>query len=134
MIPYEDYQKVDIRIGHIISAEKVPDTDKLVKLSVDFGETETETATNETNSIKSVPRQIIRQIVSGIALHFPDVSVLIGKKCAFVANLEPRVIKGLESQGMILAASIKAQDKNETTSAFSLLEVSSDIPPGTKVS
>ena len=122
MITYEDYQKTDIRIGRILSAEKVPDTDKLLKLSVDFGET----VTDETGAIHSKPRQI----VSGIALYFPDLNTLIGKKCAFVANLEPRVIRGLESQGMILASSVKEGDKP----AFSLLEVGQDIPAGTKVS
>lgn len=131
MISYEDYQKIDIRIGHIISAEKVPNTDKLVRLSVDFGETETVVSeTNEAGepgATKTVSKP--RQIISGIALHFPDVSALVGKKYAFVANLEPRVIKGFESQGMILAASVKEGD----TPAFSILEVSSDIPPGTKV-
>jgi methionine--tRNA ligase beta chain len=122
MITYEDYQKTDLRIGRILSAEKVPDTDKLLKLSVDFGET----VTDETGAIHSKPRQI----VSGIALYFPDLNTLIGKKCAFVANLEPRVIRGLESQGMILASSVKEGDKP----AFSLLEVGQDIPAGTKVS
>jgi tRNA-binding EMAP/Myf-like protein len=126
MISYDDYQKIDIRIGQVLSAEKVPETDKLVKLSVDFGEIET--VTDETGATKSVSRP--RQIISGIALHFPVVSDLIGKKYAFVANLEPRVIKGFESQGMILAASVKEGD----SPAFSILEVSSDIPPGTKVS
>ena len=132
MISYEDYQKIDIRIGHILSAEKVPATDKLVKLSVDFGETKT--IPGETNEVGEVSEAKViskpRTIVSGIALYFPDVQALVGKKYAFVANLEPRVIKGIESNGMILAASVKEGD----APAFSILEVSSDIPPGTRVS
>lgn len=105
MIPIDDFKKIEIKIGEILSAEKVPDTDKLLRLSVAMGE--------------DVPRQI----VSGIAMHFPDPSALVGKKCAFAANLEPRVIRGLESNGMILAVSTE-------DGKFSLLEVSGDMPAG----
>lgn len=106
MINIEDFKKINIVVGKILSAEKVPDTDKLLKLSVDLGE------------------EVPRQIVSGISLYFPDCSVLVGKKCMFVANLEPRVIRGLESQGMIMAVSTE-------DGKFSLLELSDDIPAGT---
>lgn len=108
MATYEDFKKIDIKVGKILSAEKIPDTDKLLKLSVDFGEDEP------------------RTIVSGIALHHPDEQVLVGKKCAFVTNLEPRVIRGVESNGMILA--VISEDNN-----FSLLETQNDIPEGSKV-
>ena len=107
MISYDDFAKVEIRVGKILSAEKIPDTDKLLKLSVSFA---------EENS---------RQIVSGIALYFPDPAILVGKKCMFVANLEPRTIRGFESNGMLFAVSTE-------DSKFSLLEPSSDIPEGTK--
>ena len=107
MININEFKKVEIVVGQILSAEKIPDTDKLLKLSVDLGE--------------STPRQI----VSGISLYFPDCSVLVGKKCMFVANLEPRVIRGYESQGMILAVSTE-DDK------FSLLEPKNEIPVGTR--
>ena len=107
MINIDEFKKVEIVVGQILSAEKIPDTDKLLKLSVDLGE--------------STPRQI----VSGISLYFPDCSVLVGKKCMFVANLEPRVIRGYESQGMILAVSTE-DDK------FSLLEPKNEIPVGTR--
>lgn len=107
MISFEDFKKVDIAVGKILSAEKVPDTDKLLRLLVDLGE------------------ENPRQIVSGISIYFPDCSVLVGKKCMFVANLEPRVIRGLESQGMILAVS--TEDGN-----FSLLTPNEDIPAGTR--
>lgn len=106
MINIEEFKKVELVVGKILSAEKVPDTDKLLKLSVDLGE--------------AAPRQI----VSGISLYFPDCSVLIGKKCMFVANLEPRQIRGLESQGMILAVSTE-------DGKFSLLEPQDEIPAGT---
>ena len=107
MISLEDFKKVDIVVGKILSAEKVPDTDKLLKLSVDLNEL------------------VLRQIVSGISEYFPDCSVLVGRKCMFVANLEPRIIKGIESQGMILAVSTPA-------GGFSLLEPGSEIPAGAR--
>jgi methionyl-tRNA synthetase len=107
MITIDDFAKLEIKVGKIIAAEKVPETDKLLKLTVDMGEEKP------------------RQIISGISAYFPDLTKLIGTKCVFAANLEPRVIKGLESQGMILAVS------SET--AFSTLNVSEDIPVGTKV-
>lgn len=107
MINLEDFKKIAITVGQILSAEKVPDTDKLLKLSVDLGEEKP------------------RQIISGISLYFPDCNVLIGKKCMFIANLEPRVICGLESQGMVLA--ISTEDGK-----FSLLEPNNEIPVGAK--
>jgi methionine--tRNA ligase beta chain len=107
MASIEDFKKIELVVGKILSAEKVPDTDKLLKLAVDLGE------------------PLPRQIVSGIALYFPDCSVLVGKKCMFVANLEPRTIRGLESQGMILAV---ATEDNK----FSLLEPNNEIPVGSR--
>jgi methionyl-tRNA synthetase len=106
-ISIDDFKKVDIVVGKILSAEKIPDTNKLLKLSVDLAEEKP------------------RQIIAGIALYFPDCSVLVGKKCMFVANLEPKIIKGLESQGMILA--ISTEDGK-----FSLLEPNDEIPAGTR--
>ena len=105
MISYEEFKKIEIAVGKILSAEKIPDTDKLIKLSVDLGEEKP------------------RQIVSGIYMYFPDPSVLVGKKCMFVANLETRMIRGFESQGMIFALSTE-------DGKFSLLEPNQDIPVG----
>mgnify|MGYP001571486334 CR=1 FL=1 len=112
-IKFEDFAKVEIKSGKILSAEKIPDTDKLLKLSVDFSEKD------EQGNLKP------RQIVSGISMHFPDPQTLVGKTCMFVTNLEPRVIKGHESNGMLFAVSTDE-------GAFSLLEPSPSIPPGTK--
>jgi len=112
MISFDDFKKVEIRAGKIRAAEKIPETDKLLKLAVDFGEKD------ETGKEK------LRVIVSGIALRFPDPAVLIGKICMFVANLEPRLIKGVESNGMLFAVSTPE-------GAFSLLEPNDTIPPGT---
>lgn len=144
MISYEDFKKVEIRAGKILSAEKVPETDKLLKLSVDFGEFEDRavvtsplavpatldgTPSLETAGNMPVVQKISkpRQIVSGISLYFPDPAVLVGKTCMFVTNLEPRIIKGLQSNGMLFAVSTK-------DGGFSLLEPNSSIPPGTQAS
>ena len=84
MVTYDDFAKLEIRIGTITTAEKVEGADKLLKLAVDFG--------NEA-----------RQIVSGIAEWYTPES-LVGTQSPFITNLEPRTIRGIESQGMILAA------------------------------
>jgi methionyl-tRNA synthetase len=115
MISYEDFAKIDIRAGKILSAEKIPDTDKLLKLSVDLGE------------VDLVGKQTLRQIVSGIAMHFPDPTALVGRTCMFIANIEPRTIRGQVSNGMVLAISTP-----EPENLFSLLEPGQGIPPGTK--
>jgi methionine--tRNA ligase beta chain len=112
MISYDEFKKVEIRAGKILSAEKIPDTDKLLKLSVDFNEKD------EQGNAKP------RQIVSGISAYFPDPAVLVGRTCMFVTNLEPRMIRGFESNGMLFAVS------NEE-GGFSLLEPNSSIQPGT---
>ena len=117
LINIEDFKKVELVVGKILSAEKIPDTDKLLKLSVDLGPF--------TPLVGEEEKRDIRQIVSGISLYFPDCSLLVGKKCMFVANLEPRTIRGYESNGMILAVSTM-DDK------FSLLEPDISIPVGTK--
>lgn len=83
-ITYEDFSKMDIRIGTILSAEIVPKTQKLLKLEVDTG----------------IDR---RTVVSGIAEYF-EPEELVGKQAAFLVNLEPRKIRGVESNGMILMA------------------------------
>ncbi len=107
MITIDDFSKVEIKIGQILSAEKVEGSDKLLKLMVDFSE------------------ETPRQIISGISMFFPDTQTLVGKKCAFSTNLEPRTIRGLESNGMILAVSGEG--------FFSLLEVSPDVVPGSAI-
>ena len=86
MITFDDFKKLDIRVGKILSGEKVSGTDKLMKLEVDFGLEK-------------------RQMIAGIAQFFePD--HLIGKEIPVLLNLEPRSFKGIESQGMILAIDV----------------------------
>lgn len=106
-ISYDDFAKLAIRIGTITAVEVVPDADKLLKLTVDLGE------------------ETPRQIISGIREFFADPQILVGQQCPFLANLAPRTIRGLESQGMILAAS--------TEDTFSLLHPGTPLPPGTIV-
>jgi len=109
MINIDDFKKIEIKIGQIISAEKVEGADKLIRFSVDFKE------------------ENPRQILSGIALHFPDPQTLVGKKFPFITNLEPRTIRGFESDGMIMAAS-------DTEGNLSLLEPSSPVAIGGRIS
>lgn len=84
MITIDDFKKCEIKIGTILSAEKVPEADRLVKLMIDLNE------------------ESPRQIISGIAEFFPDVSILIGRQVPVLTNLEPRTIRGFESNGMVL--------------------------------
>ncbi|MDO8552534.1 MAG: hypothetical protein Q7S01_03310 [bacterium] len=116
-IRYDDFAKLEIRVGTVVSAELVPDTDKLIKCSVDFGAFGT------------------RIIVSGIAKRpagggsapgGKKPEELIGRQFPYVVNLEPRMIRGIESQGMILA--IKTQE------GISLLNPDTSVEPGAPIS
>lgn len=84
-ITFDDFAKLDLRVGTVVSAEKVEKADKLLKLAIDIGEV--------------VPRTV----VSGIALHYAPEQV-IGQQVVLVCNLEPRKMRGVESQGMVLMA------------------------------
>ncbi|MEK9154354.1 MAG: hypothetical protein AAB798_02695 [Patescibacteria group bacterium] len=84
-VAYEDFAKLDIRIGTVVAAELVLETDKLIKCTVDFGELGS------------------RVIVSGIA-QYKTPEELIGKQFPYIVNLAPRILRGVESQGMLLAA------------------------------
>ena len=114
MIAFDDFAKLEITIGEIISVEVVEQADKLLRLLVDVGE-----------GVREDGTPIRRQIISGIREYVEDPQELVGVKCPFLTNLEPRTIRGYESQGMILAAS------NEQT--FSLLSVDASIPVGTRI-
>ena len=87
-ISIDDFAKVDLRVAQIVVAERIPKADKLLRLEVDLG--------------PSFPR---RQILAGIAEHYTP-EALIGRKVVIVANLAPRKMRGLESQGMVVAASV----------------------------
>ncbi|MGB9812949.1 MAG: methionine--tRNA ligase [Thermovenabulum sp.] len=105
IITIDDFSKVELRIAEVVEAEKIEGADKLLKLQVKIGEEK-------------------RQIVAGIAKYYSP-EELIGKKIVVVANLKPARLKGVESQGMLLAAS--TQDK------LSIITVERDIPSGAKV-
>ncbi len=105
MITYEDFAKLELKIAKVLSAERVEGSEKLLKLQVDLGTEQ-------------------RQIVSGIAKAYSP-EQLVGKSVVIVANLEPRMIMGLESNGMLLAAS----DENGPV----ILLPEHDVPPGTGI-
>ncbi len=106
-ISYDDFAKLDLRIGTVMACEKVQKTDKLLKLTIDLG--------GES-----------RTIVSGIALHY-QAEDMIGKQVVVVVNLAPRKMKGIESQGMILTA----EDKD---GKLRLLRPEEAVNPGSSVS
>lgn len=98
---FDEFKKVDLRVAKIISAEKVPDSEKLLRLEIDCGDPSASSGqvSTDENSIK----RTTRQIVSGIAKAY-EPEKLIGREILIVANLEPRILMGLESNGMLLAA------------------------------
>jgi methionine--tRNA ligase beta chain len=91
MISIEDFKKIDLRVGKILSAERVEGSEKLVKLTVDIAEL------NEAGEL------LPRQILAGIAKSY-EPEGLVGREIVIVANLEYRKLMGMESQGMLLAA------------------------------
>lgn len=106
MITINDFKKLDIRIGKVISVEKVTNSDKLLKFIFDIGGEQ-------------------RQILAGMADFFPDPKILTGKEMPILLNIEPKIFLGYESQGMILAADAKGQPV--------LLFPEKEIPPGSLV-
>jgi len=106
MIEFDDVAKVEITIGRIILVEDIEESNKLYKLTVDFGE--------------ESPRTVLSGIKKNIT---PE--ELLNKRVPFVTNLAPRPMLGMESQAMILAASAGEE--------FSLLSVGENIPQGTRV-
>lgn len=101
----EQFFELELRVAQIISAERVEKTDKLLKLQIDLGSEK-------------------RQIIAGIAQAY-ETEALIGKRIIVVANLEPARIRGVDSQGMLLAADL---DGRPIVATFD-----EDIPPGTRV-
>lgn len=108
LVNFEDFKKIDVRIGKILTAEKIEGADRLLKLEVDFGEYR-------------------RQIVSGIA-EFYKPEDLIGKECPFIVNLTPRNFMGVESQGMLFA--IKVDPSAGSGQAAVLLHPDQEVPEG----
>jgi len=105
-VSFEEFQKLDLRIGKIIEATMVPNSKKLIKLIVDFGSEK-------------------RQAVAGLLKYYSP-EQLVGKKCIFLLNLQRRILAGIESQCMILAA-----EDNEDHVTVLLPE--KDIVEGSKI-
>ena len=105
-VTYDDFGKLDLRVGRIVKAERVPKADKLLHLQVDIGE--------------ATPREV----VAGIAATYPP-EALAGKQVVFLTNLEPKKIRGILSHGMVLAAG--------EADVLALAGLDREVAPGTKV-
>lgn len=103
-IKFEDFKKIDLRVGKILEADRIENSEKLLKLKVDAGE--------------------IRQIVAGIGKDYSPQD-LIGRQIAVVMNLEPKNLLGYESQGMMLAAGCDGKPV--------LLKPDYEITPGSQI-
>jgi methionyl-tRNA synthetase len=108
MISFKEFQRLDLRIGEIVEAEAVPDTDKLLKLTVDIGTEQ-------------------RPMVAGIALSYSP-EELVGRQVVVVTNLEPATIRGVRSEGMILAGSAEGGDES-----IAIVAPTRPLPKGARV-
>jgi methionyl-tRNA synthetase len=107
-IEIDDFAKVDLRVGQVLSAERIPKADKLLLMKVDVGEEQP------------------RQILAGIAQYY-EPEKLVGRKVVIVANLKPRKLRGYESQGMVVAASY-GEDGRPVIATFT-----EDVPNGARL-
>jgi methionyl-tRNA synthetase len=105
-IPIDEFRKVELRVAEVLAGERVPKSKKLLKLTVKVGDD-------------------VRTIVAGIAEHYQP-EALVGRKIVVVANLQPATLMGIESNGMVLAASSEG--------TLALLSLDKDLPPGSRVS
>lgn len=106
-IEFETFEKLDIRVGTVLECEKVPKTDKLLRFLLDDGLNK-------------------RTILSGIAAYYPNPEELIGKQVCFIANLAPRKMRGIMSEGMILSA-------ENSDGTLALVSPSKDVNSGSQV-
>ena len=119
-VTYEEFKKMDIRIGTIREIEAIEGTDKLLRCQVDFGiKKSAPSAASEKDSVltdeelaklgnvddvaEASEERDIRQIISGIREYYPNYEELIGKQVLYIVNLEPRTIRGHQSNGMLMA-------------------------------
>ena len=105
-IAFDEFQKLDLRVGKIVEANQVPKSKKLIRIIVDFGTEK-------------------RQAVAGL-LHYYKPEELVGKKCVFILNLQKRILAGLESQCMVLAAEDEAGN-------VAVLQPEKDIVEGSRI-
>jgi len=106
MVTLDEFKKLEIKIGKVVSAEMVPDADKLIKFVFDLGTEQ-------------------RQIIAGMAEFFGDPSILVGKEVPILVNIEPRKFRGYDSQGMIIAVDVSGRPI--------LLHPGEEVPPGSIV-
>ena len=104
-VSFDEFAKLELRVGEIVTADSIDNSNKLLKLQVNFGDES-------------------RQVISGIA-QFYSPGELVGKQFVFVTNLEPRKIMGLESEAMILAADVDGE--------VVCLVPNKEVPPGTRI-
>jgi methionyl-tRNA synthetase len=107
-ITIDDFVKVELRVGEVLTAERIPKSDKLLRFTVDVGEAQP------------------RQILAGIAEYY-EPEKLVGRKLVFVTNLKPRKLRGFESQGMVLAASVGEEGRP------ALATFAEDVPNGARL-
>ena len=107
-IEITDFAKIELRVGEVLTAERVPKSDKLLRFTIDLGE------------------ETPRQVLAGIAEHY-EPEKMVGRKLVVVANLKPRKLRGFESQGMILAASI-GEEGRPVIATFT-----EDVPNGARL-
>lgn len=107
MITLDDFRKIDLRVAQIITAEKVDKTAKLLKLTVEVGSEQ-------------------RTLIAGLGVHYQPAE-LVGLKVIIVANLEPAVIRGIESKGMLLGVGCNDREN------IALVTINRDMPTGTRV-
>lgn len=112
MINYDDFAKVELAVATILSAERIPNSEKLLKLEVDLGNQSADEASEK------------RQIIAGIGKSYEPEN-LVNKQIVIIKNLEPRSLVGLESQGMLLAA--------DSPEGPIILAPNSPVPPGSKI-
>ena len=110
IIQYEDFVKLDLRVAKVVEASAHPNADKLIVLKIDLGDEQ-------------------RQIIAGLKAWY-EPEQLVGKRIVVVANLAPRKMRGMESQGMLLAASTG----DEESRSVIVLTTDGDVPPGSVVS
>ena len=124
IISFEDFKKLDLRVGTIRVAERAPNSEKLLRLEVDFGLAEPRSCA-EHDATQTNAERNLKQIIAGIGrVYAPE--TLVGTQCVFITNLEPRILMSLESQGMLLAAS-------DAEGNPVLLHPEKEIPPGSLV-
>lgn len=111
IITYDDFAKLDLRVATILEAQPHPNADRLLKLQIDLGGEQ-------------------RQICAGVRQHY-DPASLVGRQIIVVANLAPRKIRGEESNGMLLAASVAQDDQVQD---IVILTPDKPVPPGSMVS